>query len=336
MELTRRDFLKLVTALSVSGFWLARPRRAARAAAPYQGRIIPNYTFAYKQPNFQSKPTKILWQDTVVSISEATVGAEPAYNRVWYRIDGAGYVHSGVVQPVHTELQPPQSDIPRGGQLAEVTVPYTDAYWGPGKQYEVAYRFYYATTHWVIAFHLDEQSQPWYEVFDDKWEYTYFVRATHLRLIAPSELQPLSPDVPNAQKRLVVHTPLQLVIAYEGEKPVFMARCATGAIFSNGDFRTPPGQYMTFHKMPSRHMAAGNLAANGYDLPGVPWVSYITEEGISFHGTFWHNDYGKPRSHGCINMTPQAARWVYLWTHPVVPPNVQRLYEDYGTKVEVI
>jgi len=52
-------------------------------------------------------------------------------------------------------------------------------------------------------------------------------------------------------------------------------------------------------------MARGNLAANGYDLPGVPWNSYITEEGIAFHGTYWHNNFGKPRSHGCINLTPR-------------------------------
>lgn len=43
-------------------------------------------------------------------------------------------------------------------------------------------------------------------------------------------------------------------------------------------------------------MAAGDLAASGFDLPGVPWVQYITKSGISFHGTFWHNDYGRPRS----------------------------------------
>jgi hypothetical protein len=71
-----------------------------------------------------------------------------------------------------------------------------------------------------------------------------------------------------------------------------MARVATGAVFSNGDFSTQPGRYMTFHKRSSRHMARGNLAANGYDLPGVPWNSYITEEGIAFHGTYWHNNFG--------------------------------------------
>jgi lipoprotein-anchoring transpeptidase ErfK/SrfK len=81
-------------------------------------------------------------------------------------------------------------------------------------------------------------------------------------------------------------------------------------------------------------MAAGNLAT-GYDLPGVPWVSYITQEGISFHGTYWHNDYGVPRSHGCINMTPQSAKWLYRWTHPLVPTNLDELWSEVGTQVVI-
>ena len=83
-------------------------------------------------------------------------------------------------------------------------------------------------------------------------------------------------------------------------------------------------------------MAAGNLAYNGYDLPGVPWIVYCTESGISLHGTYWHNNYGHPRSHGCVNLTPRAAKWLYRWTVPVVPPNSQDVYVDYGTAVDVI
>jgi lipoprotein-anchoring transpeptidase ErfK/SrfK len=126
------------------------------------------------------------------------------------------------------------------------------------------------------------------------------------------------------------------MIAYEFDEPVFMARVASGALFSNGDYTTPLGRHTTFHKRSSRHMARGNLAANGYDLPGVPWNSYITEDGIAFHGTYWHNNFGHPRSHGCINLTPQAAKWVYLWTIPTVPPNEPGIYELTGTVVDII
>jgi lipoprotein-anchoring transpeptidase ErfK/SrfK len=81
-------------------------------------------------------------------------------------------------------------------------------------------------------------------------------------------------------------------------------------------------------------MSAGNRAS-GYDLVGVPWVAYVTVDGISFHGTYWHNDFGIPRSHGCINLTPEAAKWLYRWTLPVVPSDEQQVWEDFGTKVQV-
>jgi lipoprotein-anchoring transpeptidase ErfK/SrfK len=121
---------------------------------------------------------------------------------------------------------------------------------------------------------------------------------------------------------------------------VFIARAATGARFSNGDFSTPKGPHTVLYKSPSHHMMAGDPeAANSFDLPGVPWINYITEDGLAFHGTYWHNDFGKPRSHGCINLTPQAARWLYRWTHPVVRPDVQLSFsgpvEGPGTKVEI-
>jgi len=65
-------------------------------------------------------------------------------------------------------------------------------------------------------------------------------------------------------------------------------------------------------------------------------VSYITKSGVSFHGTYWHNDFGTPRSHGCINLTPQAAKWVLRWTSPAISPWNQLVLKDYGTSVNVL
>jgi lipoprotein-anchoring transpeptidase ErfK/SrfK len=128
------------------------------------------------------------------------------------------------------------------------------------------------------------------------------------------------------------------MIAYENNRAVFMARTATGAKFQNGDFRTPGGWHSILYKKPCHHMSAGDrAAANSYDLPGIPWVSYFTEDGVAFHGTFWHNDFGKPRSFGCINLSPGDARWIYRWTLPVVPPDKNFLYQPgSGTRVMIL
>jgi hypothetical protein len=200
----------------------------------------------------------------------------------------------------------------------------------------VAYRFYYQTTHWVARVVQTRDGTPYYHILEDKWELDYYVPAAHLRVSPPEELSLTSPDVPQYAKRIEVRTDLQVVIAYEWNEPVFMVKAATGADFSTGKYITPPGRHLTNYKRPSRHMAAGNLAYNGYDLPGVPWISYITESGIAIHGTYWHNDFGKARSHGCINLPSQASQWIYRWTHPFVPPDKQSIYHKSGTIVDVI
>jgi lipoprotein-anchoring transpeptidase ErfK/SrfK len=187
----------------------------------------------------------------------------------------------------------------------------------------------------VTATIQDHHGDSWYLILDDKWEYEFFVPSKHIRIVPKNELTPLAPHVHPSAKRIEVNLSDQLVIAYEWERPVFMARVATGTALSSGRYLTPIGTYQTFQKRPSRHMAAGNLANPSYDLPGVPWNSYITQNGIAFHGTFWHNDYGKPRSHGCLNLTPKAAKWIYRWTIPEVQSHEQWIYKDFGTPVDI-
>jgi lipoprotein-anchoring transpeptidase ErfK/SrfK len=50
-----------------------------------------------------------------------------------------------------------------------------------------------------------------------------------------------------------------------------------------------------------------------YDLPGVPWDLYFTAEGAVIHGAYWHDKFGQPWSHGCVNLSPQNAKKLYLW-----------------------
>jgi lipoprotein-anchoring transpeptidase ErfK/SrfK len=143
--------------------------------------------------------------------------------------------------------------------------------------------------------------------------------------------------IPPGEKRLEIRLGEQVVVGYESNRAVFMTRIASGGRFIDGDYTTPVGSYMTSRKRPSRHMASEDLAApSAYDLPGVPWVSYLTKSGISFHGTYWHNDFGKPRSHGCINLSPQAARWIYRWSDPAVPYGEHTWSKDEGTRVDIV
>jgi lipoprotein-anchoring transpeptidase ErfK/SrfK len=254
---------------------------------------------------------------------------------VWYQLEDEGYAYSGGIQPVRTVLNQPQQ-ISLAGALGEVSVPFTDARLEPGLNAGVLYRLYYESVHWVKASAVHAaDGNMWYALLDDKFQQLYYVPGTHIRLIPDSELAPLSPHIRNEDKRIEVDLPDQLLKGYEGDRLVYATRVATGGRLRSGTYTTPEGEYITYHKRPTRHMAAGDLASSGFDLPGVPWVTYIKENGTSFHGTYWHNDYGRPRSHGCINMTPQAAKWLYRWTMPSVPPDKELVYGSVGTRVDI-
>ncbi|MEW6403182.1 MAG: L,D-transpeptidase [Chloroflexota bacterium] len=339
-NLSRRDFLKL-SGLGLASLFAPSLPLDFLLSDPYasqQGRVTARRIWSYDRPTSEANRLKIYWRDLVLPITNATIGEdETAHNRVWYECGTEGYVYSGNIQPVRTILNKPQMDVPTNGLLAEVTVPFSDAREEPRVDAKVAYRVYYETTHWIMSTVTNEDDgAAWCQIWDDKWNELYYVPAEHLRILSDEELSPLSSDVPKEEKRIEVRLDAQLMIAYEFGNPVFAARTATGGIYRVGTYTTPTGHFMTYHKRPTRHMAAGDIAASGFDLPGVPWVLYITESGISFHGTYWHNDFGRPRSHGCINLTPQAAKWLYRWTMPVVKPMDQFAYEYKGTKVEIV
>jgi len=337
--LSRRDFLKL-SGIGLAS--LALPPLDFDLSDPFdlqQGRVTVRTIWMHETPSETSPKVKLLQRDSLFNIVNTAVSEDlEAHNRIWYRVGDEGYVHSVNVQPVRTIFsQPYGGDIPKEGLLAEVSVPYTDAFVEATTDAEVGYRIYYETTHWVKAMVAGAtDGQPWYQIRDDKWDKSYYVRAEHLRVFPPEELAPISPDVPMKEKKIVVRLDQQLVIAYEMNIPVYVVPISSGAILRSGTYTTPQGNFITFYKRPSRHMAAGDIAASGFDLPGVPWVQYITKSGISFHGTFWHNDFGRPRSHGCINLSCSAAKWLYLWSSPSVPLNKEFSYGFTGTKVEIV
>lgn len=335
-QLTRRDFLKL-SSLGLFSLMLPVPDWILpQKSVENIGRILDVTVPVYAIPSFSGKITRRYWRDLIIPIHEATVGdGEPKYNRVWYHTDD-GYVHSGKVQPVQVLLNSPVQSIPKTGQLAEVTVPFTDTHRKAGLDEKVVYRLYYGTTHWVTSSVQAASGDRWYEIYDEHLKGSYYAVAEHLRLVPVEELLPLSSQVPPEEKLLEVRLQEQVVVAYETGRAVFMSPAATGARFSTGNYTTPTGRFIIQRKSPSSHMASRNLAGpDGYDLPGVPWVSYFTEEGISFHGTFWHNDFGQPRSHGCINLPSPAAKWVYRWSLPIVPPDQSVLFEKTGTAIEI-
>lgn len=330
-KLNRRDFLKLCGAAAIGfGFRDFPPGGDPVGKRPpgfTLGRTIYSLRY-YDQPTSSSNELGYYVTDTVVNILEERVGdTEPTHNPVWLRTDD-GWLHSAYVQPVREFINQPVFDIPNGGMLAEVTVPYSQAWWITDRGWKRVYRCYYGSTYWVLHAFTGVNGVIWYQFFDERSEEIYLVQAEHLRPVSAEELNPISAGIQD--KRIEIDLAKQRLIAFEGERTVYSARTATG--YFEGD--TPRGEFRVERKQPTRHMAS-NSPGNSFDLPGVPWVCYISWTGVSFHGTYWHNNYGTPQSHGCINLTPEAAKWIYRWTDPVVPFDEDYVETDLGTRVLV-
>ena len=346
---SRRDFLRLgglgLLGLPLQPFllrthdsWiLPQPGEYQDDPETQRGRVTSRLIWVYDQPSFKARRLNLYWRDSIVAISGVTISQDEGdYNRVWYEIGDEGFAYSGTIQPVRTLLNTPSLQVPATGALAQVTVPYTDAHEQPQVDSRAAYRMYYDTIHWIMSASTESDGRVWYQVLDDKWNELYYALGAHLRFIPAEELAPLSPEVPDSQKKIQVRLDDQLVLAYENGVPVFATRAATGAIFMLGTYTTPTGHFMTFHKRPTRHMANGDITASGYDLPGVPWVMYFTESGLSLHGTYWHNDFGHPKSHGCVNLSVEAAKWLFRWSNPAVESGKPYAYGPLGTSLEIV
>jgi len=336
-SISRRDFLKLVRAGAL-GLLLSETRIMDALAAPpaSQGRMVLSGIGLYDAPSFASKKTHVFGRDEVVKLTAEVEGDEGnPYNKAWYQINGEGYTYSGWVQPVETQYQKAVFNIPESGQLGEVVVPVSVTRLEPYAYAKNGLRLYYGSTFWVKrVVVIREEKGIWYEIFDSELHSSFYVPYYEMRLVPDEELTLLSPAVPEALKYVHVDLGTQLVTAFEGEQMVLSARCASG---TKGT-RTPVGEFRTYHKGPTIHMSnEGDAEANIYDLPGVPWVSFFTGTGIGFHGTYWHNDYGRPRSHGCVNLTMEAAKFIYRWTRPEVPVGTEYLHlPGEGTRVEVV
>jgi hypothetical protein len=286
--------------------------------------------------------------DNILNVYEEINSGVPGYNPVWYRVWG-GFIHRARMQKVQYIYNQPAQSIREEGQLAEVTVPYTQALRLVGKEWRQLYRLYYTTVHWVKGVDEGPDGQPWYRVLDELLDINYHVPANHMRLIPDEELTPITPEVPFEKKRIEVVLATQKLTCFEYDKPVFTTTISSGLDIgkkkANGiSTLTPAGKFNVAVKMPSKHMGSGDLAQaadiEAYQLPGVAWTTFFTRQGHAFHGTYWHDNFGNPMSHGCVNMRTEEAKWLFRWTLPLAPADqINPLTLDkkgFGTSVIIL
>lgn len=168
---------------------------------------------------------------------------------------------------------------------------------------------------------------------DGRW-----LRSEHLRTVAkPSSLPPWARKQTRWIEISLVHQTLTL---WEGDVPVYVTLVSTGrdGMGEPGKtFSTPQGTFRIYRKHITSTMDS-EVADHEFELRDVPWVMYF-KGGYALHGAYWHDDFGRTRSHGCINLAPIDARIVFHFASPGVPEHWHAAYagesSEPGTIVQI-
>lgn len=155
----------------------------------------------------------------------------------------------------------------------------------------------------------------------------------YFRVVAPAELPPWAV----AGKRWIdVSIDHQSLIAYEGTRPVFVTLVSTGkdgAADPETTRSTVQGEFRIHTKYVTATMDSEEIG-DEYELRDVPYVQYF-RDGYAFHAVYWHDGFGTPHSHGCVNLSPMDARWLFSFTDPPVPQAWHGARSARGTLVSI-
>jgi lipoprotein-anchoring transpeptidase ErfK/SrfK len=147
-------------------------------------------------------------------------------------------------------------------------------------------------------------NQRWYRIGDQRW-----VIGTNID-VAKLKARPAAFRAD--EKWVAVNLREQTVVAYEGDKAVYAALAATGLAGTP----TVQGLFRTWLRLISGRMVGGSAATGGYYyLEDVPWTMYFYS-GYALHGAYWHDAFGRPRSHGCVNLSLYDSWWLFKWSEP--------------------
>ncbi|HWO26015.1 MAG TPA: L,D-transpeptidase [Kofleriaceae bacterium] len=147
-----------------------------------------------------------------------------------------------------------------------------------------------------------------YRIGDARWLWAADVRV--FQPVPPPQL--LEPG----ERWIDIDLDSQILVAFEGQLPVY------ATMISSGSRETPTetGEYRMWLKEAEADMKGLN-GEDPYSVATVPWTQFFSpEKGLALHTAYWHDQFGVRRSHGCVNLAPRDARWLYFWSDPQVPP----------------
>lgn len=173
----------------------------------------------------------------------------------------------------------------------------------PGGEESEDNPFMYRYTRVSLYAAVEVDAQNWYQVGENQWIHQFNVAK-----ITPIE----RPESINTEKWVSVDLYEQVLIAYEGETPVFSTLVSSGL----PAWSTNEGTFNVYMRRERTTMSGAFGQPDFYYLEEVPWTMFFDDD-IALHGTFWHDGFGYRQSHGCVNMSITDAHWLYEWSSDV-------------------
>jgi hypothetical protein len=161
----------------------------------------------------------------------------------------------------------------------------------------------------LLETHADKAGKPIsYRIGPTEW-----IWAPDVRIFTPAPPPAL---LAFGERWIDVDLDSQILVAYEGTLPVYATMVSSGA----KDTPTVTGLYRMWLKESEADMKGLN-GEDPYSVATVPWTQFFSPENeLALHTAYWHDQFGVRRSHGCVNLAPRDARWLYFWSDPQVPP----------------
>jgi len=157
---------------------------------------------------------------------------------------------------------------------------------------------------------LWERSGDWWKVGENQWVQAEDLNEVHI-VVPPEGVVTDSRRTATGNDQWIdVDVGEQVLVAYRGPTAVFATLISSGR-----GSPTPLGNYPVWAKVTSIDMSNQDYEDHPYLVEGVPWVM-LFQGHIALHGAYWHDDFGRRKSHGCVNLAPADARWLFEWVRP--------------------
>ncbi|MBL8679868.1 MAG: L,D-transpeptidase [Myxococcales bacterium] len=153
-----------------------------------------------------------------------------------------------------------------------------------------------------------------------------------------ASVAPMPANLAPNERWVDIDTRSQMLVAYEGTRPVYFTLISSG----RRGFDTRRGEFRAWIKLATTDMSnaddpALDTSTRVYSVERVPWVLFFNGD-QALHGVYWHDRFGTARSHGCVNLAPKDARWIFEWAPPVLPAGWEAVFpteDEPGLRVRV-